>query len=114
MIANNAVHTIGGRNVFARIGATNDLIERNTCTDPRIFSWPWDAIKAHEEEHETALRELGSWFGGREPHHVHAGDVDRDPPRGRSVLTERLRRLGRRYDDQIGKFVLPQLALDDS
>ncbi|NOT34859.1 MAG: hypothetical protein HOP12_11910 [Candidatus Eisenbacteria bacterium] len=49
-IANNYVHTIGGRMVFLRAGARDDVLERNYLRDMRIYTWPWDATKGHEEE----------------------------------------------------------------
>jgi len=50
VISNNHVHTVGGRNIFMRIGSNEQLVENNLCRDPRIGTWPWDATKAHEEE----------------------------------------------------------------
>jgi Right handed beta helix region len=49
-VANNHIHTNGGRGIYINVLATDNLIERNLCRDPRIGSWPWAAVKAHEEE----------------------------------------------------------------
>jgi hypothetical protein len=47
---NNHVYTLGGRGIFIRSGASDNLIENNLVTDPRIGVWPWEATKAHDEE----------------------------------------------------------------
>jgi hypothetical protein len=49
-VANNFIHTIGGKSVHFRQGASENLIENNRIEDFRIYSWPWAATKAHEEE----------------------------------------------------------------
>lgn len=46
----NSTHTIGGKGIYVRVSASDNLIEYNVCRDPRISGWPWDATKAHEEE----------------------------------------------------------------
>jgi hypothetical protein len=50
VIQDNHIHTNGGRGVFLNALAWDNLIERNLCRDPRIGTWPWDAVKSHEEE----------------------------------------------------------------
>lgn len=49
-IANNFIHTIGGKSIHFRQGASENLVENNRIEDFRIHSWPWAATKAHEEE----------------------------------------------------------------
>ncbi len=49
-IAENHVHTVGGRGIFMRLSAADNLVERNLVRDPRVGLWPWDATKSHEEE----------------------------------------------------------------
>ena len=50
VVSDNHCHTIGGDGILLRQGASNALIERNLCRDPRIGGWPWVACKNHEEE----------------------------------------------------------------
>ncbi len=50
VIADNAVHTMGGRPIFLTGASSDALVERNTVYDPRIDTWPWAAVKAHWEE----------------------------------------------------------------
>jgi hypothetical protein len=50
-VTRNDLHTNGGRGyVFLRGGTTNALISDNKARDGRISTWPWAAVKAHEEE----------------------------------------------------------------
>ena len=49
-IANNYLHTFGGRGVFIRLGSYDNLVERNTVRDFRVGVWPWNATKSHDEE----------------------------------------------------------------
>jgi hypothetical protein len=49
-IAENHVHTIGGRGIFLRLSAADNLVERNLVRDPRVGGWPWSATKSHDEE----------------------------------------------------------------
>lgn len=49
-VMNNTISIIGGRGIFTRLSASNDLIDGNTVTDPRVGTWPWAACKAHDEE----------------------------------------------------------------
>jgi len=49
-IADNHVHTFGGRGILLRVLAADDLIERNLVRDPRVGGWPWSATKGHDEE----------------------------------------------------------------
>ena len=49
-VAGNHVHTIGGRGIFLRLSSADDLVDRNLVRDPRVGSWPWSAVKSHEEE----------------------------------------------------------------
>jgi hypothetical protein len=49
-VSNNFIHTIGGKSVHFRQGASENLIENNRIEDFRIYSWSWAATKAHEEE----------------------------------------------------------------
>jgi len=51
-IWSNNIYTVAGKNIFIRTGASDDLIERNLCRDYRTSTWPWDAVKAHEEEQQ--------------------------------------------------------------
>jgi hypothetical protein len=46
----NNIYTNGGKGIFVRSGASDDLIERNLLRDYRIYTWPWDGTKGHEEE----------------------------------------------------------------
>jgi hypothetical protein len=50
VVANNYVHTNGGRAIFISAGSADGLYEHNVCWDFRIGTWPWSATKAHEEE----------------------------------------------------------------
>jgi len=50
VIENNHVHTIGGNCIYLRVLAADNLIQNNLVRDPRIYTWPWDATKAHDEE----------------------------------------------------------------
>jgi hypothetical protein len=58
VIADNHVHTTGGRPIFLTGVASDGLIERNHASDSRIDTWPWDAVKAHWEE-ITAISNRG-------------------------------------------------------
>jgi hypothetical protein len=58
LIENNHVHTMGGKPIFLRSMASDCLIEHNRCRDPRIYSWPWNATKGHNEEN-AALSNRG-------------------------------------------------------
>jgi hypothetical protein len=49
-IEGNDVHTCAGRGIWLRVGAADNLVERNHVWDPRVGGWPWDACKNHEEE----------------------------------------------------------------
>jgi len=49
-VADNQVYNIGGRPIFLRLLAADNLVEKNHVRDPRIWTWPWAAVKAHEEE----------------------------------------------------------------
>jgi hypothetical protein len=49
-VVENHIHTLGGRGIFLRLGASDCLIERNLVRDPRVGTWPWQATKAHDEE----------------------------------------------------------------
>ncbi len=46
----NSIWNIGGKGIYLRVGAANNLVEYNVCRDTRISGWPWNATKAHEEE----------------------------------------------------------------
>jgi hypothetical protein len=46
----NSIHSIGGKGIYLRVLASDNLVEWNVCRDPRISTWPWSATKAHEEE----------------------------------------------------------------
>lgn len=52
LVNGNHVHTIGGKNLWLRVLAADNLVENNLCRDPRIGTWPWQATKAHEEEQQ--------------------------------------------------------------
>lgn len=47
---NNHVNTVGGKPIYLRTMAADNLIEYNLCRDPRISLWPWAATKGHNEE----------------------------------------------------------------
>jgi hypothetical protein len=49
-ITGNHVHTFGGRAIFLRVLAADNLIEHNLVRDPRVGGWPWSATKGHDEE----------------------------------------------------------------
>jgi parallel beta helix pectate lyase-like protein len=57
-IADNHVHTMGGRGILMRNLTADNLIERNLVRDPRVGVWPWSATKAHDEE-ITAISNRG-------------------------------------------------------
>jgi parallel beta-helix repeat protein len=46
----NSIHSIGGKGIYLRVLASDNLVESNVCRDPRISGWPWSATKGHEEE----------------------------------------------------------------
>ncbi len=50
VVSGNHSHTNGGKEIYLRVLAADNLIESNLCRDPRISGWPWAATKAHEEE----------------------------------------------------------------
>ncbi len=50
VVTGNHIHTLGGRGIFLNALASDCLVERNLCRDPRIGGWPWAATKGHEEE----------------------------------------------------------------
>lgn len=52
VISGNNVHTIGGKGIYLRVLAADNLIDGNVCWDPRIGTWPWAATKSHEEEQQ--------------------------------------------------------------
>jgi hypothetical protein len=61
VVRNNHVHTIGGRPIFLRDDAGDNLVEGNLVRDPRIDAWAllnWDAVKGHPEE-ITAISNRG-------------------------------------------------------
>jgi parallel beta helix pectate lyase-like protein len=49
-ITDNYIQSNGGRGMYCRLLASGNLIERNQVRDFRIFTWPWAATKAHDEE----------------------------------------------------------------
>jgi hypothetical protein len=49
------VHTIGGRNIFLRSRAADNLIENNLVRDPRIGGWPWSTVKSTPDQELTAI-----------------------------------------------------------
>lgn len=51
-VTSNDVYAIGGKGIYLRVLSSNNLIQWNTCRDPRISTWPWAATKAHEEEQQ--------------------------------------------------------------
>lgn len=54
VVSNNDIHTFGGKaGIFLRPGTSNALIEHNTARDGRISTWPWAAVKAHDEENNA-------------------------------------------------------------
>lgn len=59
VISDNHVHTIGGKSIYLRVGAADNVIERNLCRDPRTSTWPWDATKAHDEEAVKGISNRG-------------------------------------------------------
>lgn len=58
IITDNKVHSIGGRLISLRVLSSDCVLERNTCYDGRISTWPWAAVKAHEEE-DTGISNRG-------------------------------------------------------
>jgi hypothetical protein len=56
VVSGNYVHAIGGRAIFLRAQAADNLVERNLVLDPRISTWPWNAVKSHEEESSGILQ----------------------------------------------------------
>lgn len=50
VITDNKIHSIGGKVLSMRVGTSDCLIERNEIYDGRISTWPWAAVKAHDEE----------------------------------------------------------------
>ena len=55
VVSDNHCHTIGGDGILLRQGASDALIERNLCRDPRIGGWPWAACKSHDEEIQSIM-----------------------------------------------------------
>jgi parallel beta-helix repeat protein len=49
-ISGNVVHAIGGRGIYLRVNAADNLIESNHCYDPRIGTWPWLAVELNEAQ----------------------------------------------------------------
>jgi len=49
------VHTIGGRNVFLRSRAADNLIEHNLVRDPRLGGWPWNVVKGTPDQELTGI-----------------------------------------------------------
>ncbi len=58
IVSDNKVHSIGGKLISLRAGSADCVIERNTVYDGRIGTWPWAAVKAHEEE-DTGISNRG-------------------------------------------------------
>ncbi|OGF14278.1 MAG: hypothetical protein A2W00_03880 [Candidatus Eisenbacteria bacterium RBG_16_71_46] len=84
VVADNHLHTIGGRGLLLNALAADNLIQDNLVRDPRIGGWPWDATKAHEEEVSGIAVRAGrgnvirrnlvqGWFDG-----LDCGDGDTD------------------------------------
>ena len=46
----NSIWNNGGKGIYLRVLAADNLVESNVCRDTRISGWPWAATKAHEEE----------------------------------------------------------------
>ena len=53
------VHTIGGRSIFLRSLAADNLIENNWVRDPRIGGWPWDVVKGTPNQELTGISNRG-------------------------------------------------------
>jgi hypothetical protein len=51
-VMSNDVFAIGGKGIYLRVLSSDNLLQWNTCRDPRISTWPWAATKAHEEEQQ--------------------------------------------------------------
>src|SRR5262245_33803192 len=49
-IQGNTTFAIAGHGIWLRGNSNDNLVERNLCVDPRISTWPWDAMKSHDEE----------------------------------------------------------------
>jgi len=50
-VTHNTLYANGGRAyILLRAGTSNALIANNTSWDARIDTWPWAAVKAHDEE----------------------------------------------------------------
>lgn len=50
VVTDNTIHGIGGKLMSMRVGTGDCILERNLLFDGRISTWPWAAVKAHEEE----------------------------------------------------------------
>jgi hypothetical protein len=59
VLTDNYVHAVGGHNIFLRGESSNALVERNLCADPRVSTWPWEAVKGHWEERSAVSNRAG-------------------------------------------------------
>jgi hypothetical protein len=51
VVTHNNLYVNGGRSyVLLRTGTSNALIANNQAWDARVSTWPWAAVKAHDEE----------------------------------------------------------------
>jgi parallel beta-helix repeat protein len=72
-VSDNTVHTYGGKaGIYLRSGVTNAVVERNEVYDPRISTWPWASVKAHDEE-IIGILNRGQKGNVIRNNHVHGG-----------------------------------------
>ena len=51
VVSHNDLNTLGGKaQIYLRIGTSDALIEQNSCREARLSTWPWAAVKGHDEE----------------------------------------------------------------
>lgn len=102
VIADNEVHTTGGRPIFLTGTARDGIVERNHVHDPRIDTWPWDAVKSHWEEitaisnragrgHVIRHNRIEGWFNGIDNRD---GDFDENVASDSDVHDNVLSRIG--------------------
>jgi hypothetical protein len=58
-VLDNTVLACAGRPIFLRVMAADNLVEGNDVVDPRVATWPWAAVKSHDEEGAGILNRGG-------------------------------------------------------
>ncbi|MEO5616170.1 MAG: DUF1565 domain-containing protein [Candidatus Eisenbacteria bacterium] len=58
-LLNSYIFACAGRPVYMRVVASDNLVEGNLCMDPRIWTWPWAAVKSRDEEGCSILNRGG-------------------------------------------------------